>query len=56
MITRQTLGVPGFLGAILLLIWAVGFLLLGMHGIYHVLVPVALVLIIFQGVRRVDTD
>ena len=56
MITRQTLGVPGLLGAILLLAWLFGFLIFGMHGLFHVLVPVAALLIIVQGVRRVDHD
>ena len=56
MLTRQTLGIPGLLGALLLAVWAVGFLLLGAHGLFHVLVPVAGVLIIAQGIRRVDAD
>jgi hypothetical protein len=56
MLTRQTLGIPGLLGALLLLVWVVGFLLLGMHGLFHLLVPVAVVLILMQGVMRVDHD
>ena len=57
MITRQSIGIPGLLGAVLLLAWAVGFVVLGMHGrLYHLLVPAALVLIVAQGVRRVNTD
>jgi hypothetical protein len=56
MLTRHTLGIPGLLGALLLLVWLVGFLVLGMHGIFHVLVPIAGVLILAQGVRRVDSD
>jgi hypothetical protein len=57
MITRQTLGIPGLLGALLLLVWVVGFLVLGMHGMpFHLLVPIAGVLIVMQGIRRVNTD
>lgn len=57
MITRQTLGIPGILGALLLLAWAFGFLVLGLHGtLYHLMVPVAGLLIILQGVRRINTD
>ena len=56
MLTRQTLGIPGLLGTILLLVWAIGFLVLGVHGLFHVLVPIAGVLILAQGVRRVDHD
>lgn len=56
MLTRQTMGLPGLLGTILLLAWAVGFLVLGMHGVFHLLVPVAALLIIVQGVRRVSHD
>ena len=57
MITRHSIGIPGLLGAVLLLVWAVGFVVLGMHGpLYHLLVPAAAVLMIAQGVRRVNTD
>ena len=56
MLTRQTLGLPGLLGAILLIAWAFGFIVLGMHGIFHLLVPVSALLIIGQGVRRVNTE
>ena len=56
MITRQTLGIPGLLGALLLITWAFGFLVLGQHGLFHVLVPVAGALIIAQGIRRVNTE
>ncbi len=53
-LSRATVGVAGLLGAIVLVVWAVGFLLLGVHaGGWHLLVPVGLVLIIGQGVRRV---
>ncbi len=56
MLTRQTLGIFGLLGALLLLAWVVGFLVLGMHGVFHLLVPIAALLILFQGVRRVDHE
>jgi hypothetical protein len=56
MLTRQTLGIAGLLGAILLVVWAIGFLVLGAHGLFHVLVPIAGVLIIAQGIRRVDAE
>ena len=56
MLTRQTLGIPGLLGAILLAVWAIGFLVLHVHGLFHLLVPIAGVLIIAQGIRRVDSD
>ena len=51
----RTVGVPGLLGAILLVVWAFGFLILGVHGsTYHLLVPLAGALIILQGVLRVN--
>jgi hypothetical protein len=57
MLTRQTMGIFGLLGALLLLAWAIGFLVLGMHGpLYHLLVPAAAVLILVQGVRRVNSE
>jgi hypothetical protein len=57
MLTRQTLGIPGLLGVILLLTWLVGFLVLGVHGkLFHLLVPLSGLLIIAQGVRRIDHE
>ena len=56
MLTRRTLGVPGLLGAVLLAAWVLGFLVLGMHGRFHLLVPIAGLLLIGQGVRRVNQD
>jgi hypothetical protein len=51
----RTVGIPGLVGAVLLLVWAFGFLVLGMHGtLYHLLVPVAALLIVVQGVRKVN--
>ena len=57
MLTRQTLGIPGILGAILLAVWLVGFLVLGLHGMpFHLLVPISGLLMIGQGIRRVDHE
>ena len=57
MLTRQTLGLPGLLGVILLAAWLVGFIVFGIHGpMYHLLVPVAGLLIIGQGIRRLNND
>ena len=53
----RTVGVPGLLGALLLIVWAFGFLILGFHGSgYHLLVPAAGLLIILQGVLRVNAN
>ena len=52
--TRQTFGIPGTLGLLILLVWAVGWIVFGWHdGLYHALVPVAVVLILVQFTRRV---
>jgi len=57
MLTRRTLGIPGLLGAIVLLAWAFCFFVLGVHGtLFHLLVPLAALLIITQGVLRLNTD
>lgn len=54
-LSRQTVGPVGALGALLLLVWAVGFFAFGVHGGgWHVLVPAGIVLMIVQGVRRVS--
>jgi membrane-bound ClpP family serine protease len=53
-LSRSTLGIPGIAGAILLLTWLVCWAVFGMHGAVHALVPVALVLILVQAVRRVN--
>ena len=56
-LSRITLGVPGLVGALLLLAWVVGWALLGMHrGPFHLLVPAGLLLVLFQAVRRVNAD
>jgi hypothetical protein len=53
----RTVGVPGLLGAALLLVWLVGWTLFGAHASgFHALVPVGLALIIVQGVRRVNAE
>jgi hypothetical protein len=57
MLTRQTIGIPGLLGAILLLVWAFGFIVLGVHGaLYHLLVPISGLLMISQGIRRLNRE
>ncbi|HEY0776960.1 MAG TPA: hypothetical protein VGD56_03245 [Gemmatirosa sp.] len=54
-LTRGSIGILGAAGALLLIVWVVGFVLFGVHGRgWHVLVPVAIVLIIAQGVRRLN--
>ena len=56
-LSRTTLGVPGMVGALFLLAWLVGWALLGMHrGPLHLLMPVGLLLVLFQAVRRVNAD
>ena len=57
MLTRHTLGIPGLLGVILLAVWAFCFFVLGVHGtLFHLLVPLAGLLIIAPGVLRLNTD
>lgn len=52
---RHNIGLLGLLGGLLLIGWTIGFVVFGMHdGWYHVLVPVGLVLVLVQAVRRVD--
>lgn len=52
-VSRQTVGIPGIVGVALLAVWAVGFLVLGVHGRgWHVLVPVGALLLLAQVVRR----
>jgi hypothetical protein len=54
-ISRQSFGILGALGALVLVVWAVGFFAFGVHGRgWHVLVPVGALLLIVQGVRRVN--
>ena len=48
------IGILGALGVLILLVWAIGFLVLGFHeGFFHLLVPLGIVLIAAQMVRRV---
>lgn len=48
------IGVLGFLGLIVFVAWAIGWLVFGLHeGHYHVWLAVAAALMIAQGVRRV---
>ena len=52
---RATFGVLGVLGVVILLVWAVGWILLGMHdGPWHVLFPVGVLFLLLQVVRRVN--
>jgi membrane-bound ClpP family serine protease len=48
------IGIPGIIGAIVLLVWLVGWLFFGKHdGYWHVLFLIGTLLCIAQGVRRV---
>lgn len=50
----QRFGILGIVGVALLVVWAIGFLVLGWHeGVWHVLVPLGMALCVVQGVRRV---
>ena len=52
--TRQTFGIPGTLGVLVLLVWLIGWIVFGWHdGLYHALFPVGVVLLIVQFARRV---
>ncbi|MGQ0647132.1 MAG: hypothetical protein ACT4P7_06145 [Gemmatimonadaceae bacterium] len=47
-------GIPGVLGALILLVWAIGWIFLELRdGLYHLLVPIGAVLILSQVVRRI---
>jgi hypothetical protein len=51
---QQRFGVLGFLGIIILVVWAVGWVVFGFHDWpYHFLFPIGVVLLVIQGVRRV---
>ena len=53
-ITRASFGILAPLGAIVLLVWAVGFVLFGMHaGYWHLLVPAGILLVLIQGIIRI---
>ena len=48
------IGILGFLGILVFIAWAVGWLFFGLHeGFYHLWLVVAIVLMIAQGVRRI---
>ena len=52
---RQTVGIPGLLGIIILVVWAVGWIVFGVYAkLYHALFLVGVVLLLSQVVRRVD--
>lgn len=54
-VSRQTVGILGIGGAALLAVWAVGFLVFGVHGRgWHLLVPVGAFLLLAQVVRRMN--
>jgi hypothetical protein len=48
------IGIPGFLGILIFCAWFIGWVFLGFHdGLYHLLFPISVVLMVAQGVRRV---
>ena len=48
------IGILGFLGFLIFAAWFIGWIFLGFHnGLYHLLFPVSVVLMLAQGVRRV---
>jgi len=48
------IGILGFVGILIFCAWFIGWVFLGFHdGLYHVLFPVSVVLMVVQGVRRV---
>ena len=48
------IGILGIVGVIVFLIWFVGWVVFGLHdGVWHLLFPVSVVLMVAQGVRRV---
>jgi hypothetical protein len=51
---RATFGVLGTIGAVVLIVWAVGWIVLGFHGGgWHFLFPVGVILCLAQTVWRV---
>jgi hypothetical protein len=53
----RNVGILGALGAVIVICWAVGWLAFGYHeGLYHALLPLGLVMIVAQAVRRVNAD
>ena len=54
-LSRQTVGVLGALGVLLVVIWAVGFVAFGAHAHgWHALVAVGALLLIAQAVIRTN--
>ncbi|HEY0971393.1 MAG TPA: hypothetical protein VGE02_10555 [Gemmatimonadales bacterium] len=54
---RRRFGILGTLGAILLAIWVIGWAFFGFHeGFWHLLVPVGGVMLIAQGVLRLNAE
>ena len=54
---RRRFGILGTLGAILLAVWVIGFFFFGFHeGFWHLLVPVGGVMLIAQGVLRLNAE
>ncbi len=48
------IGILGILGFIIFVAWFVGWVFLGFHdGLYHLLFPISVVLMVAQGVKRV---
>ena len=48
------IGILGFVGFLIFAAWFIGWVFLGYHdGLYHLLFPIAVVLMVAQGVRRV---
>ena len=51
---RERFGILGLLAALLIAVWAVGFIVFGLHdGAFHLLFPVGVALAVAQCVRRV---
>lgn len=47
-------GILGVLGFLIFAAWFIGWIFLGYHdGLYHLLFPISVVLMVAQGVRRV---
>lgn len=52
---QHSIGIPGLLGLIILLVWAIGWIVFGFHEApYHLLVPIGVALSLAQVVRRVS--
>jgi hypothetical protein len=50
----ERIGILGILGFLIFAAWFIGWVFLGFHdGLYHLLFPISVVLMVAQGVRRV---